>query len=100
MVESIELLFGTELVPVFAGNDVYCRIIADIREGYRKQGAVLPIVHLRDERSLSARQYQVVINGEIAADETIHQITEGTMIEMLTRLSDAFCDYYNREMSD
>lgn len=94
-VESIELLLGTEIVPVFAGDDVYVRIVADIREKYREQGAVFPIVHLRDESGLTARQYQVVMNGEIVVDETLHQITEETMIEILTRLSHAFCDYYN-----
>ncbi len=54
-----------------------------------------PIVHFRDEISLSERQYQVLIDGELTADETIGQITDGTMTEILTKLSHAFCDYYN-----
>lgn len=94
-VATIELLFGREIISVFVENNSYIEIIQGIREGYKKQGVKFPIVHLRDEDSLSVRQYQVVIDGEIALDETISQITEGTMLEMLTKLSFAFCDYYN-----
>ena len=94
-VAEIELLFGREIISVFVENNSYIEIIQGIREGYKKQGVKFPIVHLRDEDSLSVRQYQVVIDGEIALDETISQITEGTMMEMLTKLSYAFCDYYN-----
>ena len=57
-------------------------------------GATFPNVNLRDENSLSAQQYQVVIDGELATDETLSQITDGTMMEILTNLSYAFCDYY------
>ena len=92
---EIELLFGKEIISVFAENNSYIEMIQGIREGYKEQGVKFPIVHLRDESSLSVRQYQVVIDGEIAVDETISQITEGTMMEMLTKLSYAFCDYYN-----
>ena len=94
-VEKIELVFGADIVPVFAENNVYVDIIQGIRKEYKEQGATFPIVHLRDESSLSAQQYQVVIDGELAVDETISEITEGTMMEMLTKLSYAFCDYYN-----
>lgn len=92
---KIELLFGTDIIPVFAENKSYIEMIQGIREGYKEQGVKFPIVNLRDESNLSALQYQVVIDGKIAADETISQVTEGTMMEMLTKLSFAFCDYYN-----
>lgn len=94
-VATIELLFGKEIISVFVKNNSYIEIIQGIREGYKKYGVKFPIVHLRDDDSLSVRQYQVVIDGELAVDETISQITEGTMLEMLTKLSFAFCDYYN-----
>lgn len=94
-IEKIELLFGMDIVPVFAENNAYVEIIQGIREGYKELGVTFPIVYLRDESSLSARQYQVVIDGELAADETLSQIADGTMMEMLTKLSYAFCDYYN-----
>lgn len=94
-VAKIELLFGKEIISVFAENNSYIEMIQGIREGYKELGVKFPIVHLRDESSLSVRQYQVVIDGEIAVDETISQITEKTMLEMLTKLSYAFCDYYN-----
>lgn len=92
---KIELLFGTDIIPVFAENNSYIEMIQGIREGYKEQGVKFPTVNLRDESSLSALQYQVVIDGELAGDETISQITEGTMMEMLTKLSFSFCDYYN-----
>lgn len=94
-ITKIELLFGKDLVPVFAENDAYVGMIQSIREGYKEMDVTFPIVHLRDELSLSARQYQVLIDGELAADETISRITDATMTEMLTKLSHAFCDYYN-----
>lgn len=94
-VTKIELLFGTDIIPVFAENNSYIEMIQGIRAGYKEHGVKFPIVHLRDEGSLSVRQYQVVIDGEIAVDETISQIADGTMMEMLTKLSYAFCDYYN-----
>lgn len=94
-ITKIELLFGMDIVPVFAENNAYVEIIQSIREGYKELGVTFPIVNLRDESSLSARQYQVVINGELVADETLSQIADGTMMEMLTKLSYAFCDYYN-----
>ena len=94
-IEKIELLFGMDIAPVFAENNAYVEIIQGIRERYKELGAAFPIVYLRDENSLSARQYQVVIDGELAADETLSQITDGTMMEILTKLSYAFCDYYN-----
>ncbi len=94
-IEKIELLFGMDIVPVFAENNAYIEIIQGIREGYKEQGVTFPIVYLRDENSLSAQQYQVVIDGELAADETLSQIADSTMMEILTKLSYAFCDYYN-----
>lgn len=94
-VASIEMLFGADIIPVFSENDVYGEIIQGIRTGYREQEVVFPIVHLRSDDDLSARQYQVVIDGERVVNETIPQITEGTMMEMLTKLSYAFCDYCN-----
>lgn len=99
-IEKIELLFGMDIVPVFAENNAYVEIIQGIREGYKELGATFPIVNLRDENSLSARQYQVVIDGELAADETLSQITDGTMMEILTKLSYAFCDYYNAKCEE
>ena len=92
---KIELLFGTDIISVFAENNSYVEMIQSIREGYKEQGVKFPTVNLRDESSLSARQYQVMIDGELKVDETISQITEGTMAEMLKKLSYAFCDYYN-----
>lgn len=92
---KIELLFGTDIISVFAENNSYVEMIQGIREGYKEQGVKFPTIYLRDATSLSARQYQVVIDGELEADETISHITEGTMTEMLTKLSYAFCDYYN-----
>lgn len=92
---KIELLFGTDIIPVFAENNSYVEMIQGIRKGYKEQGVEFPTVNLRDESSLSALQYQVVIDGELAVDETISQIAEGTMMEMLTKLSYAFCEYYN-----
>lgn len=94
-VTKIELLFGADIIPIFAENNAYVEIIQNIREKYKEEGATFPIVNIRDESSLSACQYQVVINGELAVDETITQITDGTMMEILTKLSYAFCDYYN-----
>lgn len=94
-ITNIELLFGKDIVPVFAENDAYVPMIQSIREGYKEMSVTFPIVHIRDENSLSARQYEVLINGELAADETISQITDTTMTEILTKLSHAFCDYYN-----
>ncbi|MCM1183359.1 MAG: hypothetical protein NC337_08300 [Roseburia sp.] len=92
---SVELVFGSDIIPVFAENDVYGEIIQNLRTQYREQGAELPIVHLRSDEALAARQYQVVIDGEPVVDERIALITEGTMLEMLTKLSYAFCDQYN-----
>lgn len=94
-ITNIELLFGKDIVPVFAENEAYIPMIQSIREGYKEMSVTFPIVHLRDEISLSERQYQVLIDGELTADETIGQITDGTMTEILTKLSHAFCDYYN-----
>lgn len=94
-ISKIELLFGVDIVPVFAENNAFVEIIQGIREEYKELGVTFPIVYLRDENSLSARQYKVVIDGELAADETLSQIADGTMMEILTKLSYAFCDYYN-----
>ena len=94
-VSKIELLLGLDIVPIFAENNAYVEIIQGIREKYKELGAAFPIVNLRDEGSLSARQYQVLIDGELAADETISQITDDAMTEILTKLSFAFCDYDN-----
>lgn len=94
-ITKIELLFGMDIVPVFAENNAYVEMVQGIREGYKEQGVTFPIVYLRDENSLSARQYQVVIDGKLAADETLSQIADGTMTEILTKLSCAFCEYCN-----
>lgn len=73
---KIELLFGTDIIPVFTENNSYIGMIQGIREGYKEQGVEFPTVNLRDESNLSALQYQVVIDGEIKVDERISQITD------------------------
>jgi len=97
-VESIELLFGVELVAVFAQNDAYGEMIRDIREKYKKQGIDFPIVNLRDNMRLTGKQYQVLINKEIVFDGEIKDITEKTMEEMITQVRDSFFDYYNQHL--
>lgn len=95
-VESIELLFGVELVQIFAENDAYCYMAQDIREKYKEQGVDFPIVNLRDDLRLSEKQYQILINKELVFDGEIEEITEKTMWEMINQVSVSFCDYYNQ----
>lgn len=95
-VESIELLFGVELVQVFVENDAYGWMIQDIRAKYKEQGVDFPIVNLRDDVRLSGKQYQVLVNKELVFDGEIEEITEKTMLEMIGQVSVSFCDYYNK----
>lgn len=95
-VESIELLFGVELVQIFAENDAYCCMVQDIREKYKEQGVDFPIVNLRDDLRLSEKQYQVLIDKKLVFDGEIEEITEKTMWEMINQVSASFCDYYNQ----
>lgn len=93
--ESIELIFGVELVPVFAGNNAYGGMVKDIREKYKQQGIEFPIVNLRDDLRLMTKQYQVLINKEIVFDGEVGEITDKTMEDMIAKVSAAFGDYYN-----
>lgn len=99
-VESIELIFGVELVPIFAENDAYGWMIQDIRAKYKEQGVDFPIVNLRDDVRLSGKQYQVLVNKELVFDGEIEEITEKTMLEMIGQVSFSFCDYYNQHFDN
>ncbi len=97
-IESVELIFGAEIVPVFVENNAYMGMMDDVRKKYKEQGIDFPIVNLRDDLRLATKQYQVLINKEIVFDGVIGEIGDKTMCEeqMIRKVSDSFYDYYNR----
>lgn len=99
-IESVELIFGAGLVPVFVENNAYIGMMDDVRKKYKEQEIDFPIVNLRDDLRLAAKQYQVLINKEIVFDGVIGEITDKTTCEweMIRKVSDSFCDYYNRHV--
>ncbi|MFV0504043.1 MAG: flagellar biosynthesis protein FlhA [Lachnospirales bacterium] len=74
-VEPIQLLFGYGLLPLVdtnQGGDLLDRVVMIRRQIAMELGAVVPIIHLRDDIKLNPNQYKIMIKGvEIATGEIL-----------------------------
>ncbi len=74
-VESIQLLFGYGLLPLVdsnQGGDLLDRVVMIRRQIALELGAVVPIIHLRDDIKLNPNQYKIMIKGvEVATGEIL-----------------------------
>ncbi len=74
-VEAIQLLFGYGLLPLVdsnQGGDLLDRVVMIRRQIALELGAVVPIIHLRDDIKLNPNQYKILIKGvEVASGEIL-----------------------------
>lgn len=74
-VEAIQLLFGYGLLPLVdanQGGDLLDRVVMIRRQIALELGAVVPIIHLRDDIKLNPNQYKIMIKGvEVATGEIL-----------------------------
>ncbi len=74
-VEAIQLLFGYGLLPLVdsnQGGDLLDRVVMIRRQIALELGAVVPIIHLRDDIKLSPNQYKILIKGvEVASGDIL-----------------------------
>ncbi len=74
-VEAIQLLFGYGLLPLVdanQGGDLLDRVVMIRRQIALELGAVVPVIHLRDDIKLNPNQYKILIKGvEVATGEIL-----------------------------
>lgn len=74
-VEPIQLLFGYGLLPLVdtnQGGDLLDRVVMIRRQIAIELGAIVPIIHLRDDIKLNPNQYKIMIKGvEVATGEIL-----------------------------
>ncbi|MDR1539930.1 MAG: flagellar biosynthesis protein FlhA [Clostridiales bacterium] len=74
-VDPILLLFGYGLIPLVdssQGGDLLDRVVMIRRQIALELGAVVPVIHLRDDIKLSPNQYKIMIKGvEVASGELL-----------------------------
>jgi len=65
-VDPILLLFGYGLIPLVdssQGGDLLDRVVMIRRQVALELGAIVPVIHLRDDIKLSPNQYKILIKG-------------------------------------
>ncbi len=74
-VEAIQLLFGYGLLPLVdanQGGDLLDRVVMIRRQIALELGAVVPVIHLRDDIKLNPNQYKILIKGvEVASGDIL-----------------------------
>jgi flagellar biosynthesis protein FlhA len=74
-VDPILLLFGYGLIPLVdsaQGGDLLDRVVMIRRQIALELGAIVPVIHLRDDIKLGPSQYRILIKGvEVASGEIL-----------------------------
>ena len=98
---AIGLVFGKELVPVFAEGN-YMELMTDERTAMSREGFLLPLVRLRDDSSLGPKEFVITVYSRILYRESVDVVNEDTlryMIHTLGRLArERYSDLLNHEL--
>ena len=92
--ESLELVFGRNLVSLFQNNDVKKEIL-EMRVRLSRQGMILPVVRLRDELLLKDNELMVLAyHNVLYAEEISEEVLDLTYI--MKRVEDTVQSQYAR----
>lgn len=81
--ESLELIFGSGLVPLFL-DERFKDELQDIRKRLSREGMIVPIMRIRDEGSLKTNEFMLLASGNVLYDEETAEEIDLTYIMQKT----------------
>lgn len=91
--EPLELIFGEELVPLFADKQ-YVEEIKTIRFQLSYEGFLLPVFRIRDELRLDKHEFMILSYQNILYSEKLTCIDENTLHYIIERVGDCIREKY------
>lgn len=91
--EPLELIFGEELVPLFADKQ-YVEEIKTIRFQLSYEGFLLPVFRIRDELRLDKHEFMILSYQNILYSEKLTCIDENTLHNIIERVGDCIREKY------
>lgn len=82
LVDTVAIVFGTEVVQVFIDSP-YAELIAAERMQMSKEGFLLPIVRLMDDLRLKPREFMVTIHDRVVYNEQVEALDDTTLEHMI-----------------
>lgn len=76
--ESLQILFGSKIVPCFIGNSSYLEQFKALRLHLSRFGYLVPVIRIRDEMSLEEDEFMIVTRSRILHREHIPSPDEHT----------------------
>lgn len=91
--EPLELIFGEELVPLFADKQ-YVDEIKTIRFQLSYEGFLLPVFRIKDELRLDKHEFMILSYQNILYSEKLTCIDENTLHYIIERVGDCIREKY------
>ncbi len=73
--ETLELAFGENLVPIFVENS-YIERVVQVRKNLSKGGILMPLVRVKDNLQLNQREFLILSYNKILYQEVLSDCTE------------------------
>lgn len=95
--ETLELVFGTELVPAFLGDSSYMELIQNMRIRLAHEGIWVPIVRLRDNDhiAMGKKEFAILSFHNMLYSEVLDTVDEKTAGYMIGKLEETIRNKYH-----
>lgn len=95
--ETLELVFGAELVPAFLGDSPYMELIQNMRIRLAHEGIWVPIVRLRDNDhiAMGKKEFAILSFHNMLYSEVLDTVDEKTVGYMIGKLEETIRNKYH-----
>ena len=94
-VEPLQIIFGEDLIPVFA-EGIPNGMVAEKRvEVIRKTGILVPVIWFRDRVELGKREYCILSYDKVLVQKTVETITKDTYETLIDEIFAQCVEHYD-----
>lgn len=95
--DTLELVFGMELVPAFLGDSPYMELIQNMRIRLAEYGFWVPIVRLRDNdhMAMGKKEFMILSFHNVLYSEVLDTVNEKTAEYMIGKLEETIRTKYH-----
>lgn len=91
--QPLELVFGCDIVPLFADNSFVEKIV-QLRVELTKEGILMPIVRIRDDGMLHSKELMILAYQNVLYDEEIVSLDENSLDYIIEKLRETVRNKY------
>lgn len=93
--EPLELIFGTDIIPVFQEFESDFKKFVNLRIQMANDGLWLPVVRIKDQVALGKKEFMILSFRNVLYSETLDTIDEGTMDYMIDKFKETVYSKYH-----